>query len=109
MISSGTLREKVSIQIALQDRNALGEPVDTWAEVATRWASVEAVAYSERDRMARISGTTSYTVRMRFLDGLTAEMRLIWTSRSNRVLYISSIIEKNNREEHELTCEEVAV
>jgi hypothetical protein len=35
-------------------------------------------------------------------------MRIRWTSRGDRLLYISSVVERGFREEHELSCEEQA-
>jgi hypothetical protein len=33
-------------------------------------------------------------------------MRLRWQSREDRILYISGIVERGHRQEHELQCEE---
>jgi len=40
---------------------------------------------------------------MRYVDGMTGTMRLLWRG---RVLEISSLLEHNNRSEHELLCTE---
>jgi hypothetical protein len=42
------------------------------------------------------------------VDGITGKMRVRWKSRGDRYLYISSVVERGSREEHELTCEEKA-
>ena len=59
-------------------------------------------------RSKQIGGIGTYVIRMRYVPGLTGKMRVRWASRSNRILYIASVIEQNNREEHELTCDEKA-
>lgn len=105
MLPAGILRHRVTIEAATDARNSLGESTSTWSTYATRWASIEAVSYSEQQQQGQTSGTVSHAVRMRYVDGLTGKMRLRWGS---RLLYISSLIEKNNREEHELACEERA-
>ena len=67
-----------------------------------------AIRYSEQEMRKQKTGSVSHTVRMRFMAGLTGKMRLRWASRSSRILYISSVVERGRREEHELACEEKA-
>lgn len=106
MLPAGILRERVTIQAPTLTRNDYGESVQSWQDVAIRRASVEAMSYSEQSRRAQVGGVVSHMVRMRFLPELTGAMRLRWDSRGGRILYISSVVERGNREEHELTCEE---
>jgi head-tail adaptor len=47
----------------------------------------------------------SHRVRMRYLSGLTQNMRLSWR---NRTLEIVSLLEYGNRSEHVLICQEAA-
>jgi head-tail adaptor len=42
-------------------------------------------------------------VRLRYVAGLTQQMRLLWRGRT---LEIVSLLEHNNRSEHELICQE---
>jgi len=104
-LPAGILREKVVIEEASETRNALGESSQTWATLTERWAELRAVSYSERQDNNQTGGTISHAVRMRYVPGLTGKMRLRWGS---RLLYISSVIERGDREEHELDCEERA-
>jgi hypothetical protein len=46
--------------------------------------------------------------RCRYVPDITGKMRIRWASRSNRILYIASVVERNSMEEHELTCDEKA-
>ena len=107
-ISAGKLRELLVIETPTEARNALGETTQTWSEFARRRASVDTISYSEQSRRGQIGGSTSYQVNLRYLEGLTGSMRLIWPARGGLTLYISSVVEKGNREEHELTCEAAA-
>ena len=107
-IPAGILRESVVIEQESTTRNDLGETVATWTTFASRRAAVEAISYSEQERRKQIGGIGTYTIRMRYVPGLTGKMRVRWASRSSRILYIASVIEQNNREEHELTCDEKA-
>lgn len=107
-IPAGLLRETVRVEYPQETRNSLGESVQTWHTFAERRAYVEPLSYSEQSRRQQIGGSASHLVRLRYLPGLTGQMRLVWTSRDDRVLYVSSVVEKGHREEHELTCEEQA-
>lgn len=108
MLRAGILRETIVIEQQLDARNELGESVPTWAPFAERRASVEFISYSEQERRKQIGGIGTFTVRCRYVPGLTGKMRVRWASRSDRILYIAGVIEHNNREEHELACDEKA-
>lgn len=107
-IPAGQLRETVVIEKQTETRNAFGEATSSWSTHATRRASVEAISYSETQKQNRIGGSTTWVVRCHFVDGITGKMRIRWSSRGNRYLYISSVVEIGPREEHELTCDEKA-
>lgn len=106
MLPSGILRERVIIEKASETRNALGEAIQTWHKYAERMAAVEPVAYSEGVRRQQTGGDITYTVRMRYVDGLAGAMRLRWVTRGNRILWVAGILERGHREEHEVTAEE---
>ena len=105
-LPAGILQELVIVETPTETRNSLGETTLAWSEFGRRRAMVEAVGYSEHEMRKQVSGSVSHTVRMRFMAGITGKMRLRWASRSNRILYISSVVERGRREEHELACEE---
>lgn len=107
-IPAGLLRETVTVQVPAEDRNELGEATQTWSTFAVRRAYVEAISFVEMERRGQVGGMTSYFVRIRYLDGITSAMRLRWDSRGGKILWISSVVEKGNREEQELSCEEHA-
>ena len=106
MLPAGILTEMVVVEAPTETRNALGETTLAWSEFGKRWASIRAVGYSEQEIRKQTTGNATHTIRMRYMPGLTGKMRLRWSSRSNRILYISSVVEHGRREEHELACEE---
>ena len=105
MIDAGSLRERVTVQQASESRNALGETVLSWATFTERWASVEGVSSRELLQYGQQQIEVSHRVRMRWLDGLTQSMRIVWRGRT---LEIVSLLEHGNRSEHELVCQEAA-
>lgn len=103
MIRPGELRERVTIQVAAESRNALGETTLSFSDFTTRWASVEGVSAREALVFGQQDTTVTHRVRMRYVEGLKQTMRISWRGRT---LEIDSLLEHNNRSEHELICSE---
>ena len=103
MIDPGKLRERVTVQIASGTTNALGETVLAWGDSSAVWASVEGVSAREALISGQQETTVSHRVRLRYLPGLTQNMRFSWRSRT---LDIISLLEHGNRSEHEAICQE---
>jgi SPP1 family predicted phage head-tail adaptor len=103
MIDPGKLRERLTVQIATPETNALGETVMTWGNSTSVWGSVEGVSAREAIEAGRQDMTLTHKVRLRYLSGLTQQMRFAWR---NRTLNIASLLEYGNRSEHVAVCEE---
>lgn len=103
MIRPGELRERVTIQVPTESRNNLGETTLTWSEHSTRWASVEGVSAREALLNGQQDTNVTHKVKMRYVVGLNQKMRILWRGRT---LEIVSLLEHNNRSEHELICSE---
>lgn len=103
MIDPGKLRERVTVQIASGSTNTLGEAVLSWADSTATWASVEGVSAREALAAGQENTTITHRVRLRYLNGLTQQMRFAWRSRT---LNIVSLLEYGNRTEHVAICEE---
>lgn len=103
MIDAGKLRERVTVQVASGTTNTLGETVLAWADSSAVWASVEGVSAREALLANQQDTTVTHKVRMRYLPGLTQQMRFSWRSRT---LEIISLLEHGHRSEHEAICEE---
>ena len=103
-MDAGRLRERVTVQLAAESRNALGETVLAWSTYAERWASVEGVSAREALAAGQQDVTITHRVRMRYVSGMTQNMRISWRSRT---LHVVSLLEYDNRTEHVAICEEV--
>lgn len=103
MIEAGKLRERVTVQVASGSTNTLGETVLAWSDSSAVWASVEGVSAREALLAGQQDTTVTHKVRMRYLPGLTQQMRFSWRSRT---LEIISLLEHGHRSEHEAICEE---
>lgn len=103
MIDPGRMRERVVVQRATETRNAIGESVQTWSTFVERWASVDGLSSREVLQTGQQQTEVTHRVRMRYVEGLTQQMRISWRGRT---LEITSLLEHGNRSEHELLCTE---
>lgn len=103
MIDAGQLRERVTIQRANESRNRLGETTYTYETFAEVWASVNGVTAREFLLANTQQTEITHRIRMRYLTGLTNQMRVSWRGRT---LQIISVLEHENRSVHELICTE---
>lgn len=103
MIRAGELRERVTVQVASGSTNTLGETVLAWSNSTSVWASVEGVSAREQLLTGQNAVAISHRIRLRYLPGLTQNMRFSWRGRT---LEIVSLLEHDNRGEHEAICQE---
>ena len=103
MIDAGKLRDRITVQIASGTTNALGETVLTWSNSTSVWASVDGVSAREALTAGQQEVSITHKVRLRYLPGLTQQMRFAWRGRT---LEIVSLLEHGNRSEHEAICTE---
>lgn len=102
--AAGGYREIFAIEKPVRTRNSAGAAVETWEQVGRICGSYEATSYYQAEGRRRIQALV-YT---RYTDAIRGDMRLRWESRNDRILYISSLVERGNREDIEITVEEVA-
>lgn len=104
-MDAGQLRERITVLQGRESRSRIDEVVvvydQTFAEV---WASVQGVSAREYLQAGQQQVEISHKVKMRYLPGLTQQMRLSWRGRT---LEIISVLEHENRSVHELLCQEV--
>ena len=91
------------MQQATEARNRLGESILSFSTFAEVWASVQGVSAREFLLAGQQQVEVSHRVKMRYLTGLSPQMRLLWRGRT---LEIISILEHENRSVHELICQE---
>jgi SPP1 family predicted phage head-tail adaptor len=103
MIDAGRLRDRITVQVASGATNTLGETVLSWSDSSAVWASVEGVTARESLGLGQQEISVTHRVKMRYLPGLTQNMRFSWR---NRTLEIVSLLERGNRSEHEIICQE---
>ena len=107
MIRAGDLRESVTIQVATEHTNDYGEATLTWSDVTKRRAAIRGLRVDEVMSAQEPYTVATHEVEFRYVQSLTAGMRLIWNSRTPaRTLDIIQVTEQNNRESQKLVCKE---
>jgi SPP1 family predicted phage head-tail adaptor len=99
-MDAGTLRERVSVMQGRESRSRLNEVVMVYDQNF----AVQGVSSREYLQAGQQQVEISHRVKMRYLPGLTAQMRLSWRGRT---LEIISVLEHENRSVHELICQEI--
>lgn len=90
-MDAGTLDRRIRIEykVSTQDAN-YGTEVITWTEFATVWAQIQEVLPSKGESQIeaiRIAERPA-KVRIRYLAGVTSDMRVVYLDRSNRLMKI---------------------
>ena len=78
---AGPLRHVIVIEQPTETLNALGEPVQTWTTFASPRASIEHREVGERFSDGRIFSERRTRFGLRWLNGVTAQMRVRYAGR----------------------------
>lgn len=101
---AGYLRQYVTIEQLTQARNAVGELTETWETFATGWADIKPTSAAEQIRGGQLGQDITHKVVMRYVEGVSADMRLV---HAGRTLAIRSVINRGERgAEMQLVCVE---
>lgn len=79
LLRAGDLRNSVTLQRRVTGKDALGQSRATWEDVATVRASVEPLKGRELFAAGQTLAPVDMRVRTRYLSGVTAGMRLVWS------------------------------
>jgi len=78
MIGAGKLSERVTLQQKGVTRNAIGEEIVTWSDVATVWAEAIPLRGNAFFAANQQQHTVDVRFRLRERAGLAVDMRLLW-------------------------------
>jgi SPP1 family predicted phage head-tail adaptor len=102
----GALNKSVTLQALADGQDAIGQPVTTWAPVATVRANIRYASGVEVIRAGAQSAVTQASVRIRKRPGVTSAMRLKF---GDQYLAIRSVLPDQNLMYLNLVCEEINV
>lgn len=105
-MQAGTLRRQVVIEQPSGAQNGLGEPAQSWSEVATVPAHIEPMGGREALVAGQLNAMSSYAIRLRFYPGLSTRMRVRYGDRVFEIVTVQNVDERNR--EIVLSCIEIA-
>lgn len=76
-MQAGKLDQRVTIERYTTTENDWGEPINTWAPLATVWAAVEPLNGREYIAAQAAMAETTARIRMRYRPGITQQDRVI--------------------------------
>jgi SPP1 family predicted phage head-tail adaptor len=99
------LRHRITLQRKDIVKDPEGIAIETWADVATVWASVEPIRGREYFQAAAVNAENTVRFRIRYRPGIMPNMRVLY---NGRTFNIQSVIDVNERHrEIQLMCQEV--
>lgn len=78
----GPLRHRVTFQSRKTGRDAFGQPVEGWDDLATVWASVEPISGRELISAGQNLAELTHRIRCRFVAALVAADRMVYDTRA---------------------------
>lgn len=91
---AGKLRHTITIQQRSDSQNSYGEQANTWTTFAEVRASVEPLQGREFFASQQMQAEVTTRFRIRYLDGVTADMRI---SYDGRTFDIQAVLNPNER------------
>jgi len=95
-VRAGLLRHRVILQSPAGTRDAMGERVTTWTDVATVWARVRPLSGREAVVAAQQQASTDHVVEIRYLAGVEQSWRVLFGA---RILVITGILNPEEKNE----------
>lgn len=101
---AGQLNKMVRVEQKTAVANTYGEPVPTWTLFAERSAGIRPLVGRERWAAQQVNAQVTHEIRMRYFDGLRADMRI---THGGRVFTILAPLNTDERgREYVIPCEE---
>lgn len=104
-ISPGDLRHKIIIQKLENIQDTFGQPIESWSDIYTVWASIDPLVGKQYFAAETITHELTHKIRMRFKTGITPDMRVQFGSRYFQIVSVINYQERNI--ELQLMCREL--
>ena len=101
----GRFNRRISIEQQSSTQDTLGQPVDTWTTFASVWADIRYTGGLEAIKANAVGSTAKVSVRVRYLTGVTAGMRVSHGLETFNILAV--LPDANGRRYVDLVCEQV--
>lgn len=104
-MQAGKLNRRVTVKELSDTQDAAGQPVQTWADVATVWAHIRHLSGVESIKADADTSVVKASIRIRRMTGIDAGMRVYHGS---TVYEIKAVLpDEESRERLDMACEVV--
>lgn len=86
----GKARRRVSLQAPTASKNSYGESVNSWSDVAQRWALIEPLTGRELWQAQQVQADVSHKVTVRNFPGIKSDWRVIYKGRVFNVVFVQN-------------------
>ena len=100
---AGKLNSRVTVQQQSATQDALGQPVQTWTDVATLWASIVHVSGIEAIKADALTSTVRASIQVRYNTAITAGMRAVSGATTYNIIAV--LPDMARKEYTNLACE----
>jgi len=97
-LKSGRLRHKIVIQQRVETKNSIGEDITAYTTYKEVWAQVAPLSSKEYVSNNELQSSITGRVSMRYLSGVTSDMRIKWGSRIFDIVGPPINTDERNRE-----------
>ncbi len=102
---AGKLDQRLTIQTKTATRDAMGQPVETWADTKTVWGEAITGGGGEFYAAQKLFAETKVVFRVRYDSSITTTQRIEWLGRYYQIL---SVPPPGQYREILIACKEVA-
>jgi SPP1 family predicted phage head-tail adaptor len=88
------LNKRVTLQSRSTDQDATGQPLNTWADVATVWAEVNDISGREYLAAGGVQNSAQTKITIRYRDGVVPSMRVL---HGDAVYNIEAVLGRDKR------------
>ncbi|MDD5359488.1 MAG: phage head closure protein [Sulfurovaceae bacterium] len=93
----GPLNRFITIEQSQQTRDGAGGFINTWSEFTKAWAAINPVSGSSKYVSAERHSEATHQITIRWLDGVTPKMRVVYGTRIFEILSAPNIAERNKQ------------
>ena len=105
-VNAGQFNRRISLLMLTGGTDALGQPVQTWTEIAQVWADIRHISGMEAIKADAQISTVRASIRVRYRSGLAAGMRVVHGSTAYAVRAV--LPDEADRQAVDLACEVVS-
>lgn len=91
-IRAGEMRDRLAIARRSTSADAIGEPLDQWDALDSRWAKIEPLSNSNIELARGFAATVNYQATMRYYADVSNDCRVMTGGANGRTFYVDGVI-----------------